>query len=65
MRLLQNDSSYITFGDIYEQFCTENGLVREDPFYMIADKVKAAVAAYKQTHGSYVSLAIIFFEECY
>lgn len=58
MRLLQNDSSYITFGDIYEQFCVENGLVREDPFYMIAEKVKAATIAYKQAHGTYVRTAV-------
>ena len=54
MRLLQNDSSYITFGDVYEQFCLESGLVREDPFYMIADKVKSTLAAFKQSHGTWV-----------
>ena len=36
----------MTFGrDIYERLCMKNGLVREVPFDVIADKAKAATVA--------------------
>ena len=54
MRLLQNDSSYVTFGDMYDQFCQETGLVREDPNFIVGEKVKATLIAFKAARGKWV-----------
>ncbi|GJE84852.1 phosphatidylinositol kinase family protein [Phanerochaete sordida] len=51
MRLLQNDASYITMGDIYEQFCNEAGINREDAHFLIPDKMRATLLQYKQANG--------------
>lgn len=55
MRLLQSDSSYVTMGDIYENFCNEAGIAREQPFYMVPDKFRQTMKAYKEANGVYVS----------
>ncbi|KAI0650812.1 atypical/PIKK/TRRAP protein kinase [Trametes meyenii] len=51
LRLLQNDASYVTLGDIYDQYCEDHGMSREEPIMMISDKVKASVKEFKQRHG--------------
>lgn len=55
MRLLQNDSSYVSMGDIFDQYCEENGITREDPLFLIADKIRTTFRLYKQKHGQLVS----------
>ena len=40
MRLMQNDSSYVTLADIYEQYCESTGILREDPMFLIGEKSK-------------------------
>lgn len=52
LRLLQNDSSYITLGDIYDQYCEERGFTREEPIFVCGEKVKTVVSEYRQVHGS-------------
>lgn len=48
LRLLQNDSSYITLGDIYDQHCEDTGIEREDPSLLMTENYKAAlVDAYR------------------
>ncbi|KAI0352960.1 atypical/PIKK/TRRAP protein kinase [Trametes cingulata] len=51
LRLLQNDASYVTLGDIYDQHCEEIGMAREEPILMCGEKVKAAMREYKQRNG--------------
>jgi len=51
IRLWQNDSSYITLGDIYDRHCDSRGIAKEDPVLLIGEKVKAAMREYKQTFG--------------
>ncbi|KAL4241981.1 DNA Damage Response and Repair Kinase [Abortiporus biennis] len=40
LRLLQNDSSYVNFGDIYDNHCEEIGIMREDPIFSVGEKCK-------------------------
>ncbi|KZT05505.1 atypical/PIKK/TRRAP protein kinase [Laetiporus sulphureus 93-53] len=51
LRLLQNDSSYITLGDIYDQHCDNVGITREDPTLVIGEKVRTALKEFRQTMG--------------
>ncbi|THH10763.1 hypothetical protein EW146_g8270 [Bondarzewia mesenterica] len=48
LRLLQNDSSYVTFGDIYDQFCEKSGIAREDPILVPGEKVKTVLRDFKK-----------------
>jgi len=41
LRLLENDSSYVTLQDIYDQHCQSIGISREEPIVMSSLKVKA------------------------
>ena len=51
LRLLQNDTSYISLGDIYDQHCEDSGMAREEPVLMVGEKVKATVREFKQRNG--------------
>ncbi|PCH41022.1 hypothetical protein WOLCODRAFT_151061 [Wolfiporia cocos MD-104 SS10] len=51
LRLLHNDSSYITLGDIYDQHCENTGMGREDPIIYIGEKFKAAMREYQLVNG--------------
>ncbi|TCD69680.1 hypothetical protein EIP91_006697 [Steccherinum ochraceum] len=69
LRLLQNDSSYVTFGDIFDQHCEEAGFSREDPTLLICEKTRSAMRSFRQTHGhnpnkpEYVALKVELFQE--
>lgn len=56
LRLLQNDSSYITLGDIYDKHCEDSGMAREEPVMMSGEKVKVAMREFKQKNGRLVSV---------
>lgn len=43
LRLLQNDSSYISLGDIYDQHCEDTGIEREDPGLLMTENYRAAL----------------------
>ena len=58
LRLLQNDASYISLGDIYDQHCEDSGMAREEPILMIGEKVKATVREFKQKQGRLVSIQV-------
>ncbi|KAI0921097.1 hypothetical protein AcW2_006184 [Taiwanofungus camphoratus] len=51
MRLLQNDSSYVTLGDIYDQHCKDIGITREDPCLVVGEKMKVAMREFKERTG--------------
>ncbi|KAH7909445.1 hypothetical protein BJ138DRAFT_1066999 [Hygrophoropsis aurantiaca] len=51
LRLLQNDSSYVTLGDIYDRHCEENGITREDPILVAGEKVKSVLSEFRQSTG--------------
>ncbi|KAI6151887.1 hypothetical protein BKA82DRAFT_2906299 [Pisolithus tinctorius] len=51
LRLLQNDSSYVTLGDIYDRHCEEHGITREDPILVSGEKVKRVLLDFKQSTG--------------
>ncbi|TFY70158.1 hypothetical protein EVG20_g2846 [Dentipellis fragilis] len=51
LRLLQNDSSYVTFGEIYEQFCERVGIGRDDPMLIPGEKVRTVLREYNEEHG--------------
>ena len=55
MRILQNDSSYVTLADIYEQYCEQAGIVREDPVFMMGEKTKSVIREFKKVNGRAVS----------
>lgn len=48
LRLLQNDSSYVTLGDIYDRHCEETGITREDPILVSGEKAKSVLLEFKQ-----------------
>lgn len=50
LRLLQNDSSYVTLGDIYDRHCEETGITREDPILVSGEKVKSVLLDFKQVN---------------
>ncbi|KAF9222005.1 FAT-domain-containing protein [Gyrodon lividus] len=50
LRLLQNDSSYVTLGDIYDRHCEESGITREDPIIVSGEKVKSVLLDFKQAN---------------
>lgn len=50
LRLLQNDSSYVTLGDIYDRHCEETGITREDPILVSGEKVKSVLSDFKQVN---------------
>jgi transformation/transcription domain-associated protein len=54
-RILQNDPSYVTFGDIYDRHCEESGISREDPILLAGEKVKQVLREFRQAHGVAVS----------
>ncbi|THH01673.1 hypothetical protein EW026_g1062 [Hermanssonia centrifuga] len=47
----ENDSSYVTFGDIYEEYCEEVGIGREDPIFLVVEKVKQSMKEFKKMMG--------------
>ncbi|TFK75868.1 hypothetical protein BDN72DRAFT_954419 [Pluteus cervinus] len=49
VRLFQTDSSYIAFSDIYDQFCDENKISKEDPTLFAGEKVKKVLRDFRQT----------------
>jgi transformation/transcription domain-associated protein len=53
-RLFQNDSSYVTFGDIYDRHCEETGISREDPVLVAGEKVKQVLREFRQAQGKTV-----------
>lgn len=50
LRLLQNDSSYVTLGDIYDRHCEETGITREDPILVSGEKVKSVLLDFKHVN---------------
>lgn len=48
MRLVQNDSSYVTLADIYENYCKEAGIARDDPVFISGEKLKQTLRLYRQ-----------------
>ncbi|KAI0092413.1 atypical/PIKK/TRRAP protein kinase [Irpex rosettiformis] len=46
-RLIVTDPSYINLGDIYEQFCDESGIGREDAVFLMGEKMKAVSRGFK------------------
>ncbi|KAH9045426.1 hypothetical protein EDB85DRAFT_2130014 [Lactarius pseudohatsudake] len=50
LRLLQNDSSYITLGDIFDKFCEDTRMAREDPILIPGEKVKETLRKFRETH---------------
>ncbi|KAF8621580.1 hypothetical protein AX15_007606 [Amanita polypyramis BW_CC] len=69
LRLFQTDSSYILMSDIYERFCTETGMAREEPILFTGEKVKKVMAEFKQasdravTKAEYIALKKEIYDE--
>lgn len=59
LRLLQNDSSYVTLGDIYDRHCEETGITREDPILVSGEKVKSILLDFKQVNQRAVCIRFI------
>ncbi|EGO01921.1 hypothetical protein SERLA73DRAFT_166433 [Serpula lacrymans var. lacrymans S7.3] len=51
LRLLQNDSSYVTLGDIYDQYCEDSGITREEPILAAGEKVKNVLREFTLSAG--------------
>ncbi|KZT41150.1 hypothetical protein SISSUDRAFT_1059707 [Sistotremastrum suecicum HHB10207 ss-3] len=52
LRLVENDSSYITLQDIYDQHCEDIGILKEEPIMLFADKCKSVTDLKKPTPAS-------------
>ncbi|KAH9999859.1 FAT domain-containing protein [Russula vinacea] len=50
LRLLQNDSSYISLGDIFDKFCEDTRMAREDPILIPGEKVKETLRKFREMH---------------
>lgn len=48
VRLYQTDSSYVTFGDIYDLHCEHQGFTREEPIIFVAEKIQNILRDYRQ-----------------
>ncbi|KAF8974524.1 hypothetical protein BDZ97DRAFT_2053099 [Flammula alnicola] len=48
VRLYQTDSSYISFGDIYDLHCEAKGISREEPILFMGEKVRKVLRDYRQ-----------------
>ncbi|KAM6495848.1 hypothetical protein JOM56_008554 [Amanita muscaria] len=48
VRLFQTDTSYISMNDIYERFCSEAEMSREEPILYAGEKTKKVMAEFKQ-----------------
>jgi transformation/transcription domain-associated protein len=44
VRLLENDDSFVTLHDIYEQQCVSLGVTREEPLIQSSQKIRSVVA---------------------
>lgn len=49
MRLFQTDSSYVSFGDIYDLHCEENSMPKEEPVLHVGEKVKKVLREFRQS----------------
>jgi transformation/transcription domain-associated protein len=48
VRLYQMDSSYVTFGDVYDLHCEHRGFTREEPIIFVAEKIQNILRDYRQ-----------------
>lgn len=55
LRLYQQDSSYVSLGEICDQFCEESGVAREDPILIPGEKVKTILKEFTEEHKRMVS----------
>ena len=65
MRIVQNDSSYVTLADIYEQYCDSAGIVREDPIFLMGEKTKVVLREFKKVNGRPVCCSPMFLQSPY
>ncbi|KAL0949509.1 hypothetical protein HGRIS_009561 [Hohenbuehelia grisea] len=49
-RLYQTDSSYISFGDIYDLHCADSGFAREDPILTSGERVRRVLREHKRAN---------------
>lgn len=47
---MQNDASYVTFGDIFEKYCQESNVNRDDTVFVPGEKIKKTLRIYRQDH---------------
>ena len=59
LRLLQNDSSYVALADIYDRYCEETNITREDPILVAGEKVKQVLRELQQSAGKIVNLIFV------
>jgi hypothetical protein len=59
MRLIVNDPSYINMGDIYDHFCDESGIGREDATFLVGEKIRAGKRGYQDIKELNVSSIVI------
>lgn len=52
LRLMQNDASYVTFGDIFEKYCQESNVNRDDTVFVPGEKIKKTLRIYRQDHAN-------------
>ncbi|KAJ3510077.1 hypothetical protein NLJ89_g4881 [Agrocybe chaxingu] len=48
VRLYQTDSSYVSFGDVYDLHCEETQISREEPILFVGEKVRKVLREYRQ-----------------
>ncbi|RXW24667.1 hypothetical protein EST38_g1146 [Candolleomyces aberdarensis] len=69
VRLFQTDSSYVSFGDIYDLHCEEAGISKEEPILYSGEKVKQVLRGFREfpsrqlTKTEYITLKKEIFEE--
>ncbi|KAJ2911788.1 hypothetical protein MD484_g8627, partial [Candolleomyces efflorescens] len=69
VRLFQTNSSYVSFGDIFDLHCEEAGLSKEEPILYSGEKVKRVLRGFREfpsrqlTKTEYITLKKEIFEE--
>jgi transformation/transcription domain-associated protein len=51
LRLEQNSARGINLSDVYDQWCEQTGITREEPMIAVGERLKQTVREWKQAHG--------------
>lgn len=63
VRLLENDDTYVTLQDIYEQQCHAVGFGREDPIFQWSLKIRQLVSQQQVNRLEYMNFKMELIEE--
>lgn len=59
VRIITNDSSYVSLQDMYDRHCEEIGITREEPALLVAQKTKLIAREMGTVVGSFLHPACV------